>query len=236
VLVREWDGLGGNGLVIPNLFSAEGTKLFASIVSGGTASLRELDIATGRETRSLNYPAAVQSRRSVGVSPDRTQVFLVTPGAEDSVRLDLASGRFITRQLNMLQVNPLTVSPDGKLLVVPSSMGYAKVFDTATYGEMTTLSGFMFGVHGAGYSPDQQRLVIGSTAFEALTVWDVHNYERLLTLPAAWGGLGQVAFSPDGNVIAGGSSTMHFWRAPSWAEIEKAEAAEAAKAAIKAGL
>ncbi|MBI4624090.1 MAG: hypothetical protein HY736_12855 [Verrucomicrobia bacterium] len=113
-----------------------------------------------------------------------------------------------------------------------SRVQVAKVFDTATYREATTVSGFMFGAHGVGYSPDQQRLAVGSTAFETMTLWDVHNYERLLTLAAPVGGLNSVAFSPDGNVLAGtrGSAavagSVYFWRAPSWAEIEEAAAAE----------
>jgi hypothetical protein len=38
------------------------------------------------------------------------------------------------------------------------------------------------------------------------------------------------AFSPDGNVLVGRTGTgaesgnVHFWRAPTWVEIEKAEA------------
>jgi WD40 repeat protein len=166
---------------------------------------------------------------------------MLASGAGETIRFDLASGRFTTHELNVPQVSRQpTISPDGKLLIVPSSMGFAKFFDTSTYRETRTLSDFMFGVHGVGFTPDQRRLVIGSTAFEAITVWDTHNYERLLTLPASVGGLAGLAFSADGNVLAGQSGTganagtLFFWRAPSWAEIEKAEAAEIEKVARKA--
>jgi WD40 repeat protein len=116
-------------------------------------------------------------------------------------------------------------------------IGYARIFDAATYQEMATLSGLMVGVHSAAYSPDMRRLAIGSTGEEAVTLWDAHTFERLLNLGSRAGAVAPVAFSPDGNVIAGQSyggatdGTIHFWRAPSWAEIEAAEkrAGDAAK-------
>ena len=66
----------------------------------------------------------------------------------------------------------------------------------------------------------------------------MHNYERLLTLAAPIGAISSVAFSPDGNVLAGqgftgATGTLYFWRAPTWAEIEQAEAAERAGAASR---
>ena len=84
-----------------------------------------------------------------------------------------------------------------------------------------------------GLTASNELLAIGSTGSEAMTLWDIHSHERLLTLEAKVGGLRPTAFSPDGNVIAGESGagatagTLYFWRAPTWAEIEKAEAAGA---------
>ena len=80
------------------------------------------------------------------------------------------------------------------------------------------------------YSPDQQRLAIGSTGRETVTLWDANTYERLITLPSS-AQVSLLRFSPDGAVIAGQpfsgaqAGTVFFWRAPSWEEIEKAEAA-----------
>ncbi len=59
-------------------------------------------------------------------------------------------------------------------------------------------------------------------------LWDTQSYERVLTLPAKTNVLSPIAFSEDGNVLAGKEapgSTLHFWRAPTWAEIEAAERA-----------
>jgi WD40 repeat protein len=124
-------------------------------------------------------------------------------------------------------------SPDGRILAVPDTSGSVRMFDGDTFHELGTLSGFMHGVHSVTFSPDGQRLVTGGTAIEAITVWDIVGRERLLTLPAPEGQLVPTAFSPDGNVLVGQSATgatdgtLYFWRAPSWAEIEQAEAAAA---------
>ena len=160
------------------------------------------------------------------------QLALLASGNEESVQVDLRSGRFILHRLNLVQISGPTFSPDGKLLLVSSGMGHVRIFDSATYRETAKLSGFKFGAHGIGFSPDQPRLAIGSTAHEAVTLFDAHNHERLLTLAAPTPNLFRMTFSPDGNVLAGESGsgasagTLHFWRAPSWAVIEKAEAAE----------
>jgi WD40 repeat protein len=92
-----------------------------------------------------------------------------------------------------------------------------------------TLSGYMHGVHSATFSPDGHRLATGGTAIEAVTLWDIHSQERLLTLYAKEEQLSSTAFSSSGNLLAGQSSVgdtagaVHFWRAPSWEEIEAAE-------------
>jgi WD40 repeat protein len=158
-------------------------------------------------------------------------------GDAESWRLDLLSGRVSTQNLNtpQLQDPGPAFSPDPKFLAAPSQMGFVNIFDTATYRATATQSGFMFGVHGAGYSPDQQRLAIGSTAHEALTIWDVNNHERLLTLAAPVGLFMPVHISSDGNVIVGGdgsnssAGSLFFWRAPSWDEIAAAEAKDKAE-------
>ena len=84
----------------------------------------------------------------------------------------------------------------------------------------------MFSARGIYFSPDGQRFVTGSTAKESVTVWDSQNYERLLTIPSNAYAVDSVGVSPDGNALVGDAGgTMYFWRAPSFDEIAKAEAA-----------
>ena len=123
-----------------------------------------------------------------------------------------------------------------------SQRGFAVILDFATGREVHRLSGYMFGVHAVCYSPDSQRLAVGSAGAEAVTLWDLHTYERLLTLPAAAGVMHNLAFSGDGSVLGAQQATralngtVRFWRAPSFAEIEKAEGASAIRAGAGDGL
>jgi len=80
------------------------------------------------------------------------------------------------------------------------------------------------------FSPDGRRLVTGSDGKEAVKFWDVESHEELLTLEGQGSMFSMTAFSSDGVVLGtmnspGDSkrSTLHLWRAPSWAEIEAAE-------------
>lgn len=114
---------------------------------------------------------------------------------------------------------------------MPSLRGSLQVIDTTTNQNVATMRGYMFGVHAAAFSPDGQRIVTGGTQIEAIALWDLQSSERVLTLAASASSLPATSFSPDGNVIVGrGTLTgrAFFWRAPSWAEIEKAEAVERA--------
>ena len=65
-------------------------------------------------------------------------------------------------------------------------------------------------------------------------LWDVEGHRELLTLEGTGSWFNSSAFSPDGTVL--GSNTLlgrlHLWRAPSWAEIEAAERAQANTASV----
>jgi hypothetical protein len=56
----------------------------------------------------------------------------------------------------------------------------------------------------------------------------VESWQEVLNLRGEGSIYVDVAFSRDGDAFGVGSATgpMHIWRAPSWAEIEKAEARE----------
>jgi WD40 repeat protein len=76
------------------------------------------------------------------------------------------------------------------------------------------------------FSPDSTRLALGGSGNEAVKLWDVASYQELLTLGAEGSVYRQTAFSSDGSVIGSMSDagTLCLWRAPSWEEINAAEA------------
>jgi WD40 repeat protein len=237
VLVRELASGADTAGVIPRRFSGDGTKLQAQLFrigGGSTYFFREWDIATGRQTRSLDVtlpnsygPGITVS--SVPSSDENHLLQIPLRAPEDSVDINLQTGRATPITIDAIEPNQVAHSPDGKLLVVSSRRSYVRLYDAASYREVATLGGYMFSAGLAAFSPDGRRMATGGTASDALTVWDFEGRERLLTLgtDATVGGM---RFSPDGNVLVGESGTgatagtVYFWRAPSWAEIEKAEA------------
>jgi WD40 repeat protein len=155
----------------------------------------------------------------------------------------LLSGRTTVLNLDVLEPGyRAAFSMDGAILAVPSLRSNVRIFDVVANREVAALRGYMFGVHAATFSPDGNRVVSGGSGVEAIALWDPQSHERLLTLPARANILAPVAFSPDGNVLVGQAGNfagvgpyteLHFWRAPSWAEIETAEANSSANTATK---
>jgi WD40 repeat protein len=238
-LVREIPETEGTQQAVPQQFSHHGASLLIGLSAGiGSLSYREWEIATGHETRSFEFPLGTGTRVMGAFSPDGTKFanFIYPSGA--SQLLDLQSGRITPLKLNVLEPSRPGFSPDGALLAVPSLRSHVRLFDVAANQELAMLGGYLFGVHAATFSPDGKRLVTGGSGVEAIAFWDPQSRQHLLTLAANVNILGRVEFSPDGNVLAGEanisqfggfwSGPVHLWRAPSWAEIEKAEAAERA--------
>ena len=235
VLVREFAGRVGSQLAVPQRFASDGLRLAVMLSSGSSGSgeyyYREWEIGTGRETRSFDFPEAKSTRRCWVFSPDGTMFADLSYPSGENRLLDLQSGRITPLKLNVLEPGIWPgFSPDGRLLAVPSLRSSVRIFDVTANREVAVLSGYMFGVHAAAFAPDGKRVVSGGTGFEAIALWDPQSQERVLTLPAKATVLAPVEFSADGNVLVGQSAnTLHFWRAPSWAEIEAADKLEGSR-------
>jgi WD40 repeat protein len=91
---------------------------------------------------------------------------------------------------------------------------------------LASLPGHSGFVWGAAFSPDNRRLATGGTsAQEAVKLWDLATHRELLTLQGEGELFAHIAFSPDASTLMVTSfvGIAHLWRAPSWAEIEAAE-------------
>jgi WD40 repeat protein len=231
-LLREWIDPSGTATGYPRQFSADGKKLSTALFNRGAFSYRELDIASGRAVVSIDLPdSGLRGRSGLELTPDKTQLVLWSSSSNRFVWVDVPSGRTSTLELAMTEAasGGPAWSPDRRWMAWTSYYGYARVFDAATLQTVTTLRGFMFGVHSCAFLPDGSRLAVGGTAFEAFTLWDSRSFERLLSLPAYAASMHGMTISADGNVIAARTGTesgkIYFWRAPTWEEIAKAEAA-----------
>ncbi len=147
---------------------------------------------------------------------------------------DLTGEGGVKTNLDFQEISGAAFSPDGKLFAIASCMGYARVWETNTWREVKTLRGYRLGVNAVAFSGDGNRLVACGSGKDALKLWDTdpESWQEVLTLEGQGSGFSSMAISPDGKAIGamntGGNAggAMHIWRAPSWDEINAAEAAE----------
>jgi WD40 repeat protein len=121
-------------------------------------------------------------------------------------------------------------SPDGRLLALARRYGSVALWDVVNRRDFATLAGHALTAWGAVFSSDGRRLLTaGRNPKDAVKLWDIATQSELLVLPAEGQIFCDVGFSPDGNTLFASSfaGVAHFWRAPSWAEIEAAEKGQA---------
>ncbi len=211
------------GVFVPFTFLADGKKLITWSESDNV--FHEWDLTTGLEIQSWPAPVEVNA---VAISPDDR--LFVALGYEGSMILqNLADESSVKVYLDLLEAPRANFSPDGKLFAAASGLGYARVWDTTTWREVATLRGFLNAVFSVTFSPDGRRLATGgSNPDDTVKLWDVDSWQDVFTLEGTGSLFRGTAFSPDGNVIGTLSSDgfLNLWHAPSWAEINAAEAQE----------
>jgi WD40 repeat protein len=212
------------GRVVPMAFLGRGNRLFG--MRNTDNHLFEWDLVANREIQS--WPAPRQDN-SFGVSPDERLVVSAGWKGDFNFR-DLPGRKSTTPRLDILEPYDAAFAPSGKLLVMGSLLGYARVWDTVTWQEVATLRGFRNACSSVVFSPDGNRIITGGgSEVEALKLWAVDSWQELFTLTTPGAGFRGVTFSPDGNALGVLSLGMlHVWQAPSWEEINAAEAKEKA--------
>jgi WD40 repeat protein len=209
----------GTGVVAPLEFLAQGRSLVTCHWNDDI--VREWDIASGQQVRA--WPQTVENF-FVGFSPDgRWSLLLDDKGA--SLLREMTTQHDTTQTLDFKGVQDVVFSSDGQRFAAASHLGYAKLWDRATLRELAVLRGFLMGIHSLAFSPDAKRVAATSDGKEAVKLWDVQSCQELLTLEGQGSVFWPIAFSADGNVIGSCNKqgALHLWRAPSWAEIERAE-------------
>jgi WD40 repeat protein len=224
-LYQQWTN--GTGAVAPDSFLAEGNKLITW--SGKDGLFHEWESATGRKLWSWPMPAVWQG--ALALSPDGQSCVSISYEGEATLK-NLTDGNQTRLNLDILEGASANYSLDGKWFAVASDLGFARVWTTANWQPVATAGGFLNGAHSVAFSPDNQRLAIGSGGREAVKLFDPESWQNVFTLEAPGNDFQQMAFSPDGNTLGwlNQENVLYLWRAPSWAEINAAEAKE--KAAV----
>jgi eukaryotic-like serine/threonine-protein kinase len=215
----------GDGLTVPLSFLTRATHLVCWSEAGNRIS--EWDLETNREIQTWQAPATFSG---FGLTPDE-QLAVATSVDGDVTGRKLPGHSNTNLALDVVEGWTVEFSPDGKHVAIASAMGFARVWETATWREEATLRGFLKSVNSATFSPDGKRLATGgSIPQDAVKLWDVDSWQELLTLEGEGSQFGDTAFSPDGNTIGtrSGDGFLHVWQAPSWSEINAAEAKDKA--------
>jgi len=122
----------------------------------------------------------------------------------------------------------LAVSPAGGLVASATYGGLVRLFDPAKGEWIESLHGHLNGAFSVAFSQDGRRLISTSGGREAVKLWDVGTRQELLTLGGGGSFLLAALWSADGDMILAGQP-WQAWRAPSWEEINAAEAKEKAE-------
>ncbi|OGO61355.1 MAG: hypothetical protein A2032_00275 [Chloroflexi bacterium RBG_19FT_COMBO_49_13] len=206
-------------------FNSDGTRL---ITASYDQTVKTWDLTTSSEVLTLLHPSG-GFIYGVAFSPDGK--WLVTTGADKTARIwELASGKLIqTLEGHTDFVNGAAFSPDGTLLATASADRTVRVWDTRSWALLRLLAGHMGdipeaipvirGVVGIAISPQCSGVsspgnscpLAGVGMDGQLIVWDALTGRKLFTYQDQNSGLKSVAFSPDGKLIAVGSSStpMH---------------------------
>jgi WD40 repeat protein/serine/threonine protein kinase len=205
-------------------FLAEGKKLI-TFSEQDNNFLREWNLTTGAEIQSWQAPVGLLMRfRPFALTPDERSFMVFGSEGNFILLRNLVDQSQTATNLDVLEAWSGSYSPDGKLFAVNSSMGYARVWDAATWKPVATLGGFLNGTKGLDFSPDGKRLAVASNGQEAVRLYDTDSWQDVFTLEGQGYGL-DISFSPDDNtVVWENTTTLYLWRAPSWAEINAAEA------------
>lgn len=218
-------------------FSPDGKILAVAEYPG---IIRLCDVPSGRVERTIKAPAWTPG--SIAFSPDGKRLAAglwtgsqdgVSPPGNDVVIWDVASGD-PTRTLkgHTDAVRAVAFSPDGKLLVSGGDDGVARVWETANGRSRMTLAfpelakrlgeKYPIGVDSVAFSPDGQTFVTSAgvlVAFQKpagvgeVMVWSTATSQKVAKLPGNEGMVRQVAFCPDGKLLAtaGSDGSIRLW-------------------------
>jgi WD40 repeat protein len=124
----------------------------------------------------------------------------------------------------------LAFMPDGKRIVSASYDATAKLWDIATGADVKSFARALYSFEALAVAPDGQR-VAGSTSDGIIKIWNATTRQEVATLKLdldsmrAEDVIALEFLPPDGNtLLAMTPSKAWIWHAPSWAEIEAAEA------------
>jgi WD40 repeat protein/tRNA A-37 threonylcarbamoyl transferase component Bud32 len=193
------------------VFSPDGQRLITGGLKDPTP--RVWEAASGKELFTLNGHSA--GIMSVVFSPDGRQI--VTGSVDGTAKVwdaDTGKERFTFRK-HTTMVDSVAFSPDGQR-IVSGGDDVTRVWEAASGKELLSLPAASQVV---AFSPDGRRIVTCDT-YGMAKVWDATNGKELLTFSGHSGMILTISYSPDGQrILTGGSSIARLWDAASGKEL-----------------
>ena len=221
---RLWDALSGElqatfsgheDQVMNISFNPQGDKLATTSLDG---SVKIWAVESGELLQTLTGHTA--GSISPAFSPDGT--WLATTSLDSTARVwDMQTGEELHTLPHSGITAGLAFSPDRSRLAIADHDAYAvKIWDTASWQELVTLTGHTDGVNDVAFSPDGSRLASVSSDRSA-RIWDVETGDQLFILEGHTGFVFGIDFNADSNQIATGSAdaTAKIWDAETGREI-----------------
>lgn len=222
---RELHNLGGSGMSLGGLttgdgsvaLSADGTQLASIINDASEARVSFLDVASGRELRTINLAQEDFATAQIALTPDGR--VLVSGIVDKQLKLWDLTAKTSGRDLGQAayEFSPVKFSRDGRQVALVE--GYTvRRWDTATGQELPSLKlpsgGLIAAPVGAfvSFSDDGKRIATGG--FDTPTIlWDLAAGKQLLQLSGRTNMAYKVHFNADGTALTSGGRTRWDLRA-----------------------